>query len=349
VSVNDTLFLPVFHELVRHKPQLGAHLASENDDEEEVDSRILAQQVVSSFPWPIGVELRRLLTVGVDAPNRGRLDQILKTIERSCQFLAFVLLAQLLDEALARGEALVPATFRKNFNNYFGRLSLGCLVWLIQSAGEALSAGGIKPFLPEMAALLHKDFYKRLTPWTPIRNEISHYLVNLDDTEIETRCFEYQESLAVLLKDMAFLVKYPLASVTDIRVEKSKRRPASYRHEIKNLNNISANVAGKPRDYDKYLDNRSVLLLKGFKSAPDNYLNLSPLIIDTYPETLDSQEKIKNIKKDIFLYSKFETGRIYYTGAEVSEKCDLRSLSWYDALVEEMTEFFTVLGTGGES
>lgn len=349
MSVNDDLFLPVFHELVRYKPQLAAHLAANYD--EEADPRLLAREVVFSFPWPIGVELRRLLTDGVDTPNRDRLDQILKTIERTCQFLAFVLLAQLLEEVLDRGEAILPESFRKNFNNYFGRLSLGCLNWLIQSAGEVLSASGIEPFVPEMAAKLSKDFYKRLAPWTPIRNEISHYLVSLDAEQIEDRCVEYQEGLTDLLKELAFLVKYPLASVTDIKVAKSKRRPASYRHQIKDLNNFIKDEGSRARAYEKFMDSPAVLLLKGFKNAPDNYLNLSPLIIDTHPEIRDSRDKGPKIKKDIFLFSKFENGRIFYTGVEVAEKkeCDLRGLSWYGQLVEEMTEYFTILGTGVQS
>lgn len=50
---------------------------------------------------------------------------------------------------------------------------------------------------------------------------------------------------------------------------------------------------------------------------------------------------------DIFLYSKYTTDRIHYVGTNVGDECDLRSLSCYDQLVEELNEYFTCFGTSG--
>jgi hypothetical protein len=44
-----------------------------------------------------------------------------------------------------------------------------------------------------------QGFYSKLHFWSPQRNEIGHYLINLDTGEIERRCFEYGERLADLL------------------------------------------------------------------------------------------------------------------------------------------------------
>jgi len=94
----------------------------------------------------------------------------------------------------------------------------------------------------------------------------------------------------------------------------------------------------------------SVLLLKDIKDAPAAYLNLSPLIIDTHTETLDTPEKKKNIKMDLFMYSKYtpcgaDAIRLYYVGTEVDEdESDMRNLSCYAQLVEEFTEYFTRFG-----
>ena len=73
--------------------------------------------------------------------------------------------------------------------------------------------------------------------------------------------------------------------------------------------------------------------MKSIKSF-DEYLNPSPLIIDTNGETIDAKEKF-DIRKDIFMYTKYRNGHLMCLGTEVTEKCDLRSLSNYNILLEE--------------
>ena len=64
LQVNDQLIRELFDEMVKHKPVLSRHLVIDDDDdaEEDIDSRVLADQIVKNFPWPIGVELRRLFS-----------------------------------------------------------------------------------------------------------------------------------------------------------------------------------------------------------------------------------------------------------------------------------------------
>jgi len=83
------------------------------------------------------------------------------------------------------------------------------------------------------------------------------------------------------------------------------------------------------------------LLMKSIKSF-DDYLNLSPLIIDTNSETIDAKEKF-DLRKDIFMYTKFKNGHLMYLGTEVTEKCDLRSLSNYNILIEEYRELMLTI------
>jgi len=80
VTLNDQLIVPVFAALVEHKPKLAWLLPEEH---EELDARRCAAEIVASYPWPIGVELRRLFSAGLEQPNRARLDQILKVVERA--------------------------------------------------------------------------------------------------------------------------------------------------------------------------------------------------------------------------------------------------------------------------
>jgi len=87
--------------------------------------------------------------------------------------------------------------------------------------------------------------------------------------------------------------------------------------------------------------------MKNIKSL-DEYLNLSPLIIDTSYEVLDSKEKF-DFKKDIFMYSKFRNDQLMYIGTEVTEKIDLRSLKNYDTLLKEFRQMLSVISEDAET
>jgi len=341
MTINEQIIVPVFNQLVQHKPRLALLLPE--DGEEETDIRRLADEIINGFPWPIGVEFRRLFTPGCDGLSRRRLDQILKIVERSVQFISFVLLSQLLEESMDHELSLLNEHFRESFTSRFRTPTLGTYTWLIQSLGKIFETNAIDPFIPEMSTLTSKKFSAKLQPWTHIRNQISHYLINLDEEEIQRRCVDFQEDLINVFSDIAFFVKYPLVTITDIKVDKHKRKSATFTHAIKYL----PNFAGKPQSYAAYTDSYAVLLLKSLKNAPQEYLNLSPLIIDTHTEHLDTPEKKKKIKMDIFLYSKYGKDRIHYVGTNVGDECDLRSLSCYARLVEEFNEYFSCFG-GGE-
>ena len=78
-QLNEDLIRSVFPEMLKYKPTLSK-FTMVDDDEEEVDYRILGDQVIKNFPWPIGVELRRLFSGSMRQLDRMRLDQIFKTI-----------------------------------------------------------------------------------------------------------------------------------------------------------------------------------------------------------------------------------------------------------------------------
>ena len=134
-------------------------------------------------------------------------------------------------------------------------------------------------------------------------------------------------------------------SVKDIKVIKSKVRKASFHHVIDLLNSSDSDFKAKELDEPAYTESHSVLLMKTMKSL-EEYLNLSPLIIDTSTEILDTKEKF-DIKKDIFMYSKFRNDQLMYLGTEVTEKCDLRSLKNYDVLLMEFRQLVSAV-TGSD-
>ncbi len=340
-QINENLIRQVFEEMVKYRSALSRYSLMD-DGEEEVDYRILADQIIKNYPWPIGVELRRLFSASMRELNRLRLDQVFKTIERTMQFLSFVMLSQLWHDILQKRIHL-PDNIAKELENRLMVLSMGSYSWMIRTIGNLYQGSAYDCFMPEITSQLHKEFYSALDFWVPERNEIGHYQINLNQEEIEKRCVEYEEKLTYIMIKIAFLAKYRLVSVREIRVQKPKYKDAKFRHVVDLLNSSDSDFAAKEIDEEDFSESHSVLLMKSIKSI-DGYLNLSPLIIDTHSEVLDTKAKF-GIKKDIFMYTKFRGDHLMYLGTEVTEKCDLRELSNYQQLVEEFRELLRTISS----
>jgi|WetSurMetagenome_2_1015567.scaffolds.fasta_scaffold00015_103 hypothetical protein len=343
-QMNENLIRTVFDEMLKHKAALSKMVLGEDEDEEVTDFRILADLIIKNFPWPIGVELRRLFSGTMRQLDRMRLDQIFKTIERSMQFLSFVMLSQLVKEK-TENRITVPENFSREFGNRFLVLTMGNFAWLIRSIGNIFEEQKTEWFMPEMAESFGNKFYNALDFWIPERNEIGHYQINLTQEEIEKRCVEYEEKLTFILQKISFLAKYKLVSVKEIKVIKSKVMRADFQHVIDLLNSSDSDFKAKEFHEPSFTESQSVLIMKTMKSL-NEYLNLSPLIIDTSTEVLDTKEKFE-IKKDIFMYSKFRNDQLMYLGTEVTEKCDLRSLKNYEVLLMEFRYMMKCI-TGSE-
>lgn len=60
-QLNEDLIRSVFAEMLKLKPSLAKFtMVDEDEDEDVVDYRILGDQVIKNFPWPIGVELFKI-------------------------------------------------------------------------------------------------------------------------------------------------------------------------------------------------------------------------------------------------------------------------------------------------
>jgi hypothetical protein len=310
-------------------------LVTDDDEEETLDSRFLGDIIIKNFPWPIGVELRRLFSASMRQLDRLRLDQIFKTIERSMQFISFVMICQIWKENKEK-KIDIAENLGKEISSRLLVLTLGNYTWLIRSIGNMLNANSITWFMPEMGVNFDKKFYAALDFWVPERNDIGHYQINLTHQEIEKRCVEYEEKLIFILERIAFLCKYKLVSIREIKVIHPKNRPAKFNHIIDLLNSSDSDFKAQELEENKFAESQSVLLMKSLKTL-DEYLNLSPLIIDTSHEVIDDKEKF-DIKEDIFMYTKFQNDQLNYIGTEVTEKCDLRSLHNYPLLISQFED-----------
>jgi hypothetical protein len=339
-AISEDLILKVFAEMVKNRPSLSKFVP-EKDADEEFDYRIIGDLLIKNFPWPIGVELRRLFSGSMRQPGRLRLDQIFKTIERTIQFVSFVMVCQVWYD-IREKKVNLKDSIKVEFANRFSTLTMGNFCWLIRTLATVYAEQKVIWFLQEMNDQFDKKFFAALDFWVPERNEIGHYQINLDEAEIGKRCVEYEEKLTMILERIAFFAKYRLVSVRDIKVIKPRIHEARFHHIIDLLNSSDSDFKGQEIDEAKFSDSHSVLLMKSVKSF-DDYLNLSPLVIDTSSELIDSKEKF-DIRKDIFMYTKYKSGHLMYLGTEVTEKCDLRALSNYEILLEEYRELMKIIG-----
>jgi hypothetical protein len=340
VATNEVLIQTVFQEMLKSKPALQKILVADDEEEETLDPRLLGDIVIKNFPWPIGIELRRLFSASMRQLDRMRLDQIFKTIERTMQFISFVMICQIWKDK-KEGKLEITANLAKDFQGRMLVLSMGNYTWLIRMIGNLMKEKSVTWFLPEMGENFDNKFYAALDFWVPERNEVGHYQINLTQEEIERRCVEYEEKLAFILQRISFLCKYKLVSVREIKVNHPKNQPAKFNHIVDILNSSDSDFTAKEMEEEKFAESHSVLLMKSLKNL-DEYLNLSPLIIDTNSEVIDNKEKF-DIKKDIFMYTKFRSDHLMYIGTEVTEKCDLRSLHNYQLLLDQFKDMILTI------
>ena len=112
-ATNELLIQKVFQEMLKYKPSMQKMLIADEDEEEETkDPRLLGDLIIRNFPWPIGVELRRLFSASTRQLDRMRLDQIFKTIERTMQFISFLMICQLWKDIKEKSLTL-PDGFKK--------------------------------------------------------------------------------------------------------------------------------------------------------------------------------------------------------------------------------------------
>lgn len=339
-TTNEVLIRKVFQEMLIHKPSLQKMMIADDEEEEMLDPRMQGDIIIKNFPWPIGIELRRLFSASMRQPDRLRLDQIFKTIERTMQFISFVMICQIWKDK-KEGKLEISGNLAKEFQSRIVLLSMGNYTWLIRTIGNLLNEKKRPWFLPEMGENFNNRFFEALDFWVPERNEIGHYQINLKQEEIERRCVEYEEKLAYILQRIAFLCKYKLVSVREIKVNHPKNQPAKFDHIVDILNSSDSDFIAREMEEEKYSESHSILLMKSLKTM-DDYLNLSPLIIDTNCEIIDNKEKF-DIKKDIFMYTKFRDDHLMYIGTEVTEKCDLRSLHNYHILLSQFKDMIETI------
>ena len=194
VSSNDHIIEEVFQSVLGHLGDQSPEAAFYNSMKQAnmpIDNRMLANFIIQDFPWPVGVELRRLFSGDLKNRDKARVDQILKVAEKLAQFFAFCLLVQVWDEAKKK-----KLEFSKDLTVHLEQLpkpSFGSYIGLIRSIHAVLEAAEITPFLDyNQEGFSFKKLLKNYNQLLSMRNEDRHHTSEMD-------CQEGEELLKAVL------------------------------------------------------------------------------------------------------------------------------------------------------
>ncbi len=328
-SSSEGMIREIFDTMILHKPTMEKFVLVDEDEGETVDIRLLAYQIFKNYPWPIGVEIRRLFSVGLKDSTSARYHQLQKTILRIVRLLAFIAVSELIKTIQERRHKM-DQTASNSIPELLSTLSPKNLISIIQSAHAVFQENKKEYFVQELKETFDESFFRELEDWIVLTQSTE------EKGNLEEECASLEQIVTTLLKKASFLVKYKLVNVSSIKVIKSKFKPAFFQHDLQLLNSADSEFQLHQQIIEQFSDSHAVLLMKSIKE-PTEFLNLSPLVIDTHGEEINSKSKT-NIKKDIFLMDSYDGENINYLGTEVTSPADLSSLDHYQDLVEEYRE-----------
>lgn len=306
MDVNDIIIDIICEELAEYNSDLDDEL-----NKEELDIPSIKREIVDSFPTPIGEQLRKLFTRSNDpnAPDEmelfspGRLKQLVTTYRTAMQFICFIQLSQLWDEKYKNPELKISEDYIVDFNSFFSlnheNYENFDYVQLIRTINDIFDEYKISYFIDELHQLRmdtsrEPELYEAYIFMNSLHDSILEDSVEKD--QVEELCLEAEHHLGIVLKKIAFLVKYKLVTIKNIEIVKQRHQPAKFRHNQITLNRAltvaSTGIAEVGVEFDNFTDNKSVLFLKTENNQVSAYLNLTPFIIDENALNSDYASKL---------------------------------------------------------
>lgn len=305
-DVNDILIDVICEEIAIYNPDLDNEL-----NKEKLDIPSIKREIVDSFPTPIGEHLRKLFARSNDPKepdemelfSLARAKQLVVTYRTSVQFICFTLLSQLWDVKYKMPEIEIGEEFIVDFNSFFtlNRHNFESFnyVKLINTITDIFDVHKIPYFIEELQNLkIDASTNLELYNAHIFMNSLSEDFQtdNVPNDETESLCLEGEEHLAIVLKAIAFLVKYKLVTIKNIEIIKNRHEIARYRHNQITLNRAltvaSTGTAEVGVEFNNFTDNKSVIFIKTLKNEVSDFLNLTPFIIDENALNSDYSSKL---------------------------------------------------------
>lgn len=300
----------------------------------EEDQGKITHTLLKALPAPISEHVRKLVLPptsdndiwSIAGPMR--LSQLVQTYQICMDFMAYVLLAQVWENAIRSDldfstnekwqtdlrTFLGSNTDQRQYVDYYS---------VLRMLREALEGVEKIPFIEELTELrsefMENEDVKNACFFLETLRRQTKQLELIPQAEIISLCARAEESLSTIFSKIGFLGNYMLATVRNIDVMK-------YRHtEVAEFNHMVVKWHGTLGIYDKehrkqlnFMDNRSVVLLRlknvsGNESTDKNssdFLNLSPFILDE--NTFERVPDTSLSKLYFFAGRDTETGALFY-------------------------------------
>ena len=301
-----------------------------------ITTRSVGNSIIEVFPWPIGIELRRLFSGSIEQ-NKERVDQALKLAEKASQFLALILISQLWEEVKSNKITISP-DFAGRFKSFFGTPAFGTWVSIVDSIHAIFEEHSITPFTEQFGnkQFSAKKLSGEMKTLVSMRNGEHHYTKKYYGDEVE-------EILTNMLCSLSFLVRFKLVTVSKIEVAKSRLKNVMYNHSLRMLTGIHDDFTNNREKYESYFETPAVMLFKDFKS-PNQHLNLSPFIIDT--SAIIKEQDIEGVLSGIYIYNtKTHNNYNYYFTNSDRQISSLNNLPGFDDLLNEFNDLNKTLAS----
>lgn len=288
------------------------NIKRDEEDKIKVDFADKRLAILNGLPAPVAEQLRKLMvplgdtdqgfhTIG--APRAAQLVQTYKTI---IDLFAFIHLAQLWDGQDAHPDAKLPEAQLNAIRQFFqlGQAEREAydMLALMRSIHEAMEANHYTYFIEELGQLKtvfeqKGTFFDACSYLESLKRRIDQKSLSNSD-EINEACQRGEQCLAEIFKELGFLANYTLAAVRMIDVVKFRHdKTAKFRHALVNLVKVMGGLELREELLDKFMDSRSVLLIKKSEEQM-TYINLSPFVIDENA----FEEKTSDVSKVYFFY-----------------------------------------------
>ena len=283
---------------------------------EIVGNEVIVSALINNMPITIGLHLQKLLSVTVteNEPEvlrkfwKERIFQIGQLYQTTTEFFGIVLMAQIWELHVKFGDFLrIEDNLKKLLSEYLNlsweKRKVYNYMRLVQSAVHYLRERNafpenIRMFIEKQEILsdlyyLDEEFMESCEYLTNLRVITVNDM--LDENQVVAVSAEAEMNLCKFMKPLGFIHKYNLCSIQKIDIMKFKhiqREKAEYLHKIVKCMQVTTDEQYNYYYMPSYVDNWSVMLIKFkvdqiinrekriYRVTPEDYLNLSPFVID---------------------------------------------------------------------
>ncbi len=293
-AVNETLIQTLFNSIAPYSTEVGI-LFEMAQKAGRSDLRTVRQQIIDAYPAPMGEQLRKLFAS--NDVDEARLRQLIATYDIGARLFAFILMSQLWNARFDHKDLKISANQR---NDLLAFLSITPdtefefnYLRLIRVVDDVFAANKVERFMElgsglnaALANTASSDAHKFMT-------EMRHELAagTAESGEVESFCVQAEQHLGTILTDFAFIVRYKLATIKSIAINKTRHKPPEFRHRQVLLDRVTAGFVDSDEVRLSFTDNESVILLKDLEDV-SQYLNLTPFVIDQNALTGNANTKL---------------------------------------------------------